>query len=440
MPPMKHPRHDPADAMVSFDEARALVLAAAAPLEPETLPLAEALGRVTAEEIVARENLVGYPRSAMDGYAVRAADTAGASAAQPASLPVVGKVLAERGEAALAPGAALAIATGAPVPLGADAIIPHEHVERSADRILVAAPARPGDCIFPPAEDVRAGERLVAPGEVLRPATLGLLAFVGCARLAVYRRPRVAVVTTGSELVDVEATPAHGQVRNSNLFTLAALLAQAGAILTFSATAPDDREALRRLLGRARREADWLITTGGASSGERDLVKDLLAEMGAKFRFRQAAMRPGKPVGFAVWDRLPVVVLPGNPAAAFVGFQEFVRPALARLAGRAAESAFLPLVRATLRSRASSKAGRRYLLLAQLALGPDGLEVAPLPNQCSVLVRSAAQANALIVLPEGPVEFQPGDLVDVHVLDWDRVVARAAIEPAPAAAGSKGSG
>jgi molybdopterin molybdotransferase len=279
---------------------------------------------------------------------------------------------------------------------------------------------------------------LVAAGETLSPATLGLLAFVGCARLSVYRRPRVAVVATGSELVGVEATPAHGQIRNSNIFTLAGLVAQAGGELCFSRTVPDDRDALRRLLVEARhpsRPADLLVTTGGASAGERDLVKGLLAELGATFHFRQVAMRPGKPIGFAVWDGLPVVVLPGNPAAAFVGFQEFVRPALARLAGR--KAAELPALRARLRGRASSKAGRRYVLLAQLEWGPGGFEVAPLPNQCSVLVRSAAEANALILLPEGPAGFQPGDWVDVQVLDWDRVVAGTGVGLAPAVACSR---
>jgi molybdopterin molybdotransferase len=434
MAPMKPPDRSPA--MISFDEARELVLAGLAPLERESVPLAGALGRVLAEEIVAREDLVGYSRSAMDGYAVRAADTAAASLDAPASLPVVGKVLAERGEAALAPGAAMAIATGAPVPLGADAVIPHEQIERSGDRILIAAPARPGDSIFPPAEDVRAGERLIAAGEILSPAALGLLAFVGCARLSVYRRPGVAVIATGSELVEVEATPAHGQIRNSNIVTLAALVAQAGGELCFSRTVPDDREILRRLLVEARR-ADLLVTTGGASVGERDLVKGLLAELGATFRFRQVAMRPGKPIGFAVWDGLPVVVLPGNPAAAFVGFQEFVRPALARLAGRSPQRAELPAVRARLRGRAGSKAGRRYILLAQLAWGPAGFEVTPLPNQCSVLVRSAAEANALILLPEGPAGFETGDWVDVQVLDWERVVAGAGAGLAPAVACSR---
>jgi molybdopterin molybdotransferase len=433
MAPMKPAGRSPA--MISFDEARELVLAALAPLEAESVPLGQALGRVLAEEIVAREDLVGYSRSAMDGYAVRAADTAAAGPEAPANLPVVGKVLAERGEAALPPGSAMAIATGAPVPLGADAVIPHEQIERSGDRILIVAPARPGDSIFPPAEDVRAGERLIAAGEILSPAALGLLAFVGCARLSVYRRPGVAVVATGSELVEVEATPAHGQIRNSNIVTLAALVAQAGGELCFSRTVPDHRETLRRLLVEARRSprrVDLLVTTGGASVGERDLVKGLLAELGATFRFRQVAMRPGKPIGFAVWDGLPVVVLPGNPAAAFVGFQEFVRPALARLAGRPQQRAELPAVRARLHGRAGSKAGRRYILLAQLAWGPAGFEVTPLPNQCSVLVRSAAEANALILLPDGPAGFEAGDWVDVQVLDWERVVTGAAIDPAMA--------
>ena len=406
--------------MVSLDEARDLVLAGLSALPTEAIALTEALGRVIAEDIVADEDLVGYARSAMDGYALRAADIEGAKGERPARLPVVGKVLAEKGEASLPPGAAIAITTGAPVPHGADVVVPYEQVERIGNEILLSVPAQPGNCIFPPAEDVRRGEKLVSRGEALRAATLGLLAFIGRGRVAVYRRPRVSVVSTGSELVGVEAKPAHGQVRNSNGIALAALAQECGATAQFCGTAPDNRQVLRQLLESARRGADLLVTTGGASVGERDLVKGLLAEMGAEFRFRQVAMRPGKPIGCGTWNGVPVCVLPGNPAAAFVGFQEFVRPALLRLAGRTEIS--LPAVRATLRGRVKSKAGLRYVILARATVGGDGFEVAPLENQCSVLVRTSADANALIVLPEGPITFETGDTVDVQVLDWNRVV------------------
>jgi len=404
--------------MVAFDEAREIILAAVESLPVESVALADALGRVIAEDVVAEADLVPYARSAMDGYALRATDTQGAEPERPLRIPVVGRALAEEGEAFLAPGTAMAITTGAPVPHAADAVIPFEQVERREDAIVLSAPARSGSCIFPPAEDVRRGDRLLERGEILQAATLALLAFVGRSEVRVHRRPRVGVVCTGNELVDVAATPGRGQIRNSNAFTLSALVAECGAEARFGGTAPDDPKALRGMLESACRGADLLLTTGGASVGERDLVKDVLAELGAEFRFRSVAVRPGKPIGFGMWDALPVCVLPGNPAAAFVGFYEFVRPALLRLAGRRETS--LPAVSARLRRPVKSKAGHHYVILAQLDLTPQGFVVTPLPNQCSVLVRTAAQSNALIVLPEA-VSHDPGDTVEVQVLDWGRV-------------------
>jgi molybdopterin molybdotransferase len=312
----------------------------------------------------------------------------------------------------------MAIATGAPVPAGADAVLPYEQVRRNAGWIEISAPVNPGNCIFPPAEDVRRGDLLLESGEVLRPAVLALLAFVGRPQLCVYRRPQVAILCTGSELVDVTAAVGHGQVRNTNTFSLAALVAECGGGVGFCGTVPDDLAALHTALESARHAADLLITTGGASVGERDLVKSVLSELGAEFRFRAIAVRPGKPIGFSTWDSLPVFVLPGNPAAAFVGFHEFVRPALLRLAGR--RRIELPTVHATLRGRVKSKPGHHYVILARLALTANGFEVSPLPNQCSVLVRSSADANALIVLPEA-ASFQPGETLEVQVLDFDRV-------------------
>ena len=415
--------------MVTFDEAREIILATVRCLPAEQVALAEALGRVVAEDIVADADLVPYARSAMDGYALRSADIAGATPADPARLPVVGKVLAEAGEAFLASDTAMAITTGAPIPRGADAVIPFEQLQRSDEYIVISTPAHPGSSIFPPAEDVRRGDLLVKRGEVLRPATLALLAFVGRAEVRVHRRPRVSIVCTGNELVDVAAVPGHGQIRNSNAFTLTALVSECGAEAKYCGTAADDRAVLRRLLESARDAADLLVTTGGASVGERDLVKGALAELGAEFRFRGVAMRPGKPIGFATWDTMPVCVLPGNPAAAFVGFYEFVRPALLRMAGRC--STALPVVRATLTGQVKSKPGHHYVILAGLALTAQGFQVTPLPNQCSVLVRTSAGANALIVLPEGPVSFAPGDTVEAQVLDWDRVVGTPQQFPQP---------
>ncbi len=406
--------------MVAFEEARETLLQACVPLGAETVGLRDALGRTLAEDIIAESDLVPYARAAMDGYAVRAGDTDAASTARPVRLPVTGKVLARKGEATLGPGAALAITTGAPLPHEADAVIPFELVERQGDGILVSAPVGEGSSVFPPAEDICAGEVLARRGDVLRPATLALLAFAGHARIRVHRRPRVAVICTGDELVDVAATPGHGQIRNSNAVTLTALARECGALARYSGTARDTRAALGRLLRSARRDADLLVTTGGASKGERDFVKSVLAGLGARFAFREVAMRPGKPFGFAVWDTVPVCVLPGNPAAAFVCFQEFVQPAVLRLGGRV--STELPKLRAVLRGCLKSRADRRYFVLARLSLAPSGFEVVPLANQCSALVRNAAEANALILLPAGAANFAAGDPVEVQVVDWSGVV------------------
>jgi molybdopterin molybdotransferase len=409
---------------VSLEQARHLIWEAVEPLGVEEVRIEQAVGRIAAETFVAEEDLVAFPRSAMDGYAVRAADTAFASTERPCRLPVCGRVLAGESGLTLAPGTAVEVATGAPIPTGADAVIPRERVLRQQDVIELTAPASAGQHIFPPAEDVRRGERLVEQGETIGPAVGGLLAFAGCARLRVYRRPRVAVVTTGSELVPVDSRPAYGQIRNSNGLVLAGLAASAGAEAISVAFAPDERSTLQREFEQARAQADLLITTGGASVGERDFVKAVLSACGAKFLFREVRLRPARPSGFALWEGLPVAVLPGNPAAAFVGFHEFVIAALWRLAGRRQNG--WPILQARLRGRAiRAKPGRAYVVLARGFYAADGLEVEPLPNQCSVLVRTAAEADALILLPEGTAEFVPGDSVAVQVVDWERVARRA---------------
>ncbi|HEV8133016.1 MAG TPA: gephyrin-like molybdotransferase Glp [Acidobacteriota bacterium] len=414
-----HPKRE-ASPMVGFNAAGALVLDTVHAVCHETIDLADALWRISADDILADADQVPYPRSAMEGYALCARDTTGAQPDHPVVLPVGGSVFAEEGEAALSSGAAMAITTGAPVPQGADAVIPFEEVKLARGAIVISASVSAGNCIFPPGEDVRRGEILLRRGEIVRPAMLGLMALVGKSKLRVYRRPRVRLLCTGNELVDVHAAPGRGQIRNSNAFTLGALITECGAEYKYCGTAPDNGERLRRMLETARAGADALITTGGASVGERDLVKRVLAELGVEFRFRAVALRPGKPFGFGTWDGVLVFVLPGNPAAAFVCFHEFVRPALLRLAG--CQRTALPVVRAILRGRAKSKVGRPYIILAQMTVTERGFEVTPLPNQCSVLVRTSADASALIILPEGPAEFGSGDMVDVQVLDWQRAL------------------
>jgi molybdopterin molybdotransferase len=405
---------------IGFDEALRTILSAVQPLPSENVALAPALGSVAADTVVAEEDEVPFPRSAMDGYAVRASECASATQGNPIDLPVTGYVFAEQGKSSLAPQSALAITTGAPLPCGADAVVPFERTERHGATVRIFAPVATGDSVFPPGEDLHRGDELVASGEVLTPGKLALLAFAGKPSVRVFRRPRVAIVCTGNELVDVAATPVRGQVRNSNAVALSALVSATGGEPRYEGVAQDNHAAMEAILQRARRGADLLITTGGASTGERDLVKSVLAELGAEFRFAQVAMRPGRPFGFAMWGGIPVCVLPGNPAAAFVCFHKLVRPALARLSGRRATG--LPRLQARLDADLHGRAGRRYFVLAGLHCEAEGFAVKPLANQCSALVRTAAFANAIVTVREttsGSAEGLHNDeIVDVELLDW----------------------
>ena len=408
---------------IGFDEALRTILSIVQPLRSENVALPQALGRINAATVIADEDAVPFPRSAMDGYAVRANECALATHENPIDIPVAGQVFAEQGESSLPLGAALAITTGAPLPWGADSVIPHERTERRGAAVRIFAPVSLGNCVFPPGEDFRRGDELVATGEVLNPGKLALLAFAGRPTVLVFRRPRVAIVCTGTELVDVAATPARGQVRNSNAVALSALVLAAGGEPRYEGVARDSRAALAAMLLRARRGADLLITTGGASAGERDLVKSVLTELGADFHFAHVAMRPGRPFGFAEWDGIPVCVLPGNPAAAFVCFQKLVRPALARLSGNPTTA--LPAMRARLGAELHSRPGRRYFVLARLECKSGGFVVKPLANQCSALVRTAADANAIVTVPEtsdgSTAGLRRGEMTDVEVFDWPSV-------------------
>ena len=410
---------------IVFDQALRTILSSVRPVCSENVALDKALGRIAAAAVIANETAVPFPRSAMDGYAVRSSECARATPDNPVQLPVLGQVFAEEGHATLARGTALSIMTGAPIPRCADAVIPHERAELVGASVRISAPVVPGDCVFPPGEDFHRGDELIAKGAVLNAGKLALLAFAGKPAVRVFRRPRVAIVCTGNEIVDPGSKPACGQVRNSNAVALSALVLAAGGEPRYEGVARDSRAALVEILQRARLGADLVITTGGASAGKRDLVKRTLTELGADFHFTQVAMRPGKPVGFADWGGVPVCVLPGNPAAGFVCFQKLVRPALARLSGSGAVG--LPVLQAHLGADLHGRPGRRYFVLARLHREVRRFVVKPVANQCSALVRTAADANAIITVRETTSEsrasLRRGDLIDVEVFDWSSVFA-----------------
>ena len=401
--------------LVPFDAARAAVLGACVTLEADHIPLESASGRVLAETLHAREDIVPYARSAMDGFALRAADTAAG-----VSLTVTGSAFA--GSPALQPsgepmelsvGTAAAIATGAPLPAGADAVVPIEDVQRRNGAIVLGSVLAAGEHVFPAGDDARAGDVLASAGSVLDPGTLAYLAAAGFSTAACTRKPAVALITTGDEVVAVEATPGFGQVRNSNATLLVATLAGAGATIAYRRHIRDDRDALRAALRDAVASGDLAITTGGASVGERDYMKALLEELGATFLFRSVALRPGRPIAFALLGGVPVLVLPGNPASAFTGLHGFGLPALRKLEGQVAPLPYR--TRARLRGDLHGKSDKTFLAFCALGVASDGvLDARPLDNQCSALTRTAAEAKGFAVVEPERGDVRDGEFLDVE--------------------------
>jgi molybdopterin molybdotransferase len=383
--------------LLSIDEALALVLDHVRPLPDEQIAVVDALGRVLAADAVARVDLPPFRSSAMDGYAVRAADT-------PGSLRVVGQSAAGHPAAAtLAARGAVAISTGAVVPDAADAVVPVERTQRSGDSVDVEQ-VDPGENVRPRGGDIAAGDTVVPAGATCGPAQLGALAAVGLERVRSARRPRVAVLATGSELRRPGEPLGPGEIYESNTVMLAAQVRRAGADAEVHGAVADDADATRTALERAL-AADVLITSGGVSVGEHDLVRGLLAELGVVELFWRVAVKPGKPVAFSTRGSTLVFGLPGNPVSSYVGFELFVRPALAALQGASEpRPAFLP---GRLGVSMQRNAARDELARARI---DDGL-VQPLRGQESHMIARAAHANALVLVPRGEGELAAGSAV-----------------------------
>jgi molybdenum cofactor synthesis domain-containing protein len=403
---------------VSFPRARELMLAAAQALPAEIVALDDAPGRVIAATLRADADLVPYARSAMDGFALRAKDSFGADVSA-ITLPVAGSVFAGQTPDALAPGSAMAIATGAPLPLGADAVVPIEDVELRDGSITISAPLEVEEHVFPPGDDAKSGDVLVQPGDMVTAGTAGLLAVAGHTAIPVYRKPRVAIVCTGDEVVRPSDRPALGQIRNSNASMLAAGLAHDGAEVVLNMQVGDSRDDLEAALRKALAVSDLVITTGGASVGERDFVKSTFATLGAEFAFRSVALRPAKPTAFATLGKTQIAVLPGNPAAAFVAYATLVRAVVRRLAGHTNPAP--AQVAATLDGTLRAKPERHFLAFGRVTYADGTFRVTPLGDQCSSLVRTSADANGLIVIPPGSGAHATGDNVMVQIIDWNAV-------------------
>lgn len=394
-------------------DAQAKVLAAVHPLAPLQLPLTEAFGCVAAEDVRARQDLPAFASSAMDGFAVRVSDTATASPSSPVELKVVGRAMIGRQpEGTVGGGEAIRIATGAPIPAGADAIVPIENAKPMGETVQIFEAPTSGRHVRPVGEDVKEGQVLVPMGKRLGAPELGLLANAGFPNPSVHPRPRVIVLSTGDELIPPTEEPAFGQVRDSNAYTIFGALKEAGAMPILAGIVRDDVDALKELVLSHLIQADAFVSSGGVSVGERDVVKAAFFRRG-DVEFYKVAMQPGMPQGFGQIEGKPYFGLPGNPVSVFVSLELFVRPAVLKMSGRT--ELFRPEVTATLTADVSGPKGKTQYARVRVERGDDGWTAAPTGGRGSNLISTVARANGLAIVPVGTETAPAGSSVRVMV-------------------------
>lgn len=386
------------------------------PGEPETVPIMDALGRPLARDVVATLAIPHFTRSAMDGFAVAAADTFGASESQPAYLTVRGSVpMGAAPEGKVGAGDALRIATGGMLPHGADAVVMWEHTRETGDLLEVHRPVAPGEHVVTVGEDVREGERVLPAGRILRPADIGLLAGLGHERVAVARRPRVAIVSTGDELVGPDEVPGPGQVRSMNQYALGAWVRRCGGEPLLLGRVRDDEEAILALVRRAAEAGDLVLVSGGSSAGARDMTRRVIERLGEPgLLFHGLAVRPGKPTVVGAHRGRPVFGLPGHPISAMVIFLVLVRPVLARMLGVPEDAAGVHLL-ARLADNLPSQAGREDYYQVTLRRGEGGMEAVPVFRK-SGLVTAMVVGRGMVRVPPEREGLEQGELVDVELL------------------------
>jgi molybdopterin molybdotransferase len=404
--------------MLTVEEALAEVLSAVPLMPAERVALLDSLGRALAEDLASPRDLPPFDVSQMDGYAVRIADLADAAERSPVRLSVVTRSVAGQGaDRPVGQGEAARVMTGAPLPAGADAVVMQEQTDRAGDSVSVKHRPAPREFVRSRGADLARGGIALRAGALVGPAQIALLASLGRSQVAVRQRPRVAVLSTGDELCDLDDLRLANENRiiDSNSWGLCAQILAARAVPVRLGLARDDPAEIARALHGAQR-CDALVTSAGVSVGERDFVKEVLSTMGVELRFWRVAMKPGKPLAFGSLEGRPVFALPGNPTSAMVSFDQFVRPALLKMAGWRTPAR--PKLRARLEGTISKRPGLVHFVRARTRVGPDGQILAqPVPRQDSGLVSSMAEADSLIVVPAAAESLADGAEVAVLLLD-----------------------
>jgi len=396
--------------MPTYEEARSIILQHVTLMPAERVDLPDSLGRVLAEDVVAPWDLPSFSNSAMDGYAVRAADCHNSP-----TLPVIDFVPAGgHASKALAPGTAIKIMTGAPIPEGCDSVVPIERAEESDSNVRIIEPVTLHQHVRFAGEDVHTGETILEAGTLVRPYEINMLASCGQRQVTVVRRPRIAIVATGDELVPLGEIPASGQIVNSNVYSLAAAITGLGAVPLVVGIARDNLESHREKLAEGLK-ADVLVTSAGVSVGDRDFVRKVLVELGVEIIFWKVKVRPGKSLAFGIYQGKPVFALPGNPVSTMITFDEFVAPALLKMMGH-----IHPVKRlfpAVLETELRKKHGNSQLVRVRLQYSDGKYLARSAGKQDSGRLRTSVLANAIAVLPPDRECFAAGEEIQVHLLD-----------------------
>lgn len=407
--------------MISVEEARDLVLSHVAPLEVETVALLDAVGRAAAADLASDIDITPFANAGMDGFALRAEQIADATEDAPVELDVIAEVAAgDVYEGEIGEGECVRIMTGAAVPEAADSVVKYEIVGvvsgdgRPGSRVSFSAPTKAGSNVRAAGEEAKAGEVVVRAGEVIGTAGVGFLAGCGVMEVPTYRRPKVAIISIGSELVPPTEVPTPGKIRNQNGYALAACAKAAGAIPENLPIVEDTMEALEAAVAAAVADHDFVVTSGGASNGDFDFIKPVVEKLGT-LCMTSVNMRPGKAQTFGVVNGTPVFGLAGNPAASFCGFEMLVRPALRKMQGFSHLER--PIVKARLATDVKKKDPRRILLRSTIVRDGDGYVVTPAKNQSSGLFGVIQRSNCLAFMPEGLESKVAGDEIDCMLLD-----------------------